>query len=216
MSWHADQIYTLPNSKLIEELQTEDYFRGKLFLVNNLEGIRSTWTREFMLDDISQDDERLEMRHTLPQGGLLAIEPHLYKTGYDNDYDGDFWELYQESGDKWDFRKRDNTPQPLDLIESSSLDLNNNQLQLFAYLDDLSKKYKTPFVYYHCYMWGGSIDVEFSVVFNKGEIHVYDYSEETEVSILPQALQHLGLHLPTFFFALHEGSFDWKRYFIHA
>lgn len=215
MSWYADQIYTLPDPKLIQELQTEEYFRRKLFLVNNMEGIRSTWTREFMLDNLGIDDGRQEMKHTLPPDGLLVIEPHLYQTGYDNDYDGNFWELYQESDDKWNFRKEESASPSLSSKVSVDQDLNDNQIHLFAYLESLSEKYNIPFVYYYCDMWGGAIDVEFAVVFDKGEVHVYEYSEQIDNSILPQAMLHLGLHLPSFFFALHEGSFDWKRYFIH-
>ena len=222
MSWNADRIYTKPTPDLIRHLKSVDGFANELFLVSNLEGIRSDWTRSFMLYD--EPNENSYRKHTLPKGGLLVIKPEVYKTGYDKDYEtNEFWNKYREyPDDKWNF---------IDSISSVKIDLNlnldltKNQLKLLTFLKSLNEKFETPFLYYYCVMWGGDIEEEYAIIFDK-EIKIYQYDYESKkdleiidnqktelnTTVLQKSFKHLGLELPTWFFALHEGSFDWKKY----
>ncbi|MEP0264279.1 hypothetical protein [Dokdonia sp.] len=222
MSWKADQIYTKPTPELIAYLKTIEGFVDELFLVDNFEGIRFDWTRSFMLSD--KPNENSYRKHTLPEGGLLVIKPKLYKTGYDKDYKtNNFWNKYKEyPTEKWNF---------IDSVSSVKMDLNldltDNQLKLLTFLKSLNEKFNIPFLYYYCVMWGGDIEEEYTVVLDN-EIKVYQYDYETKKdlelignkkselssTVLQTSFKYLNLELPTWFFALHEGSFDWKKYHI--
>lgn len=220
MSWKADRIYTKPTPELIAYLKTIEGFADELFLVDDFEGIRFDWTRSFMLSD--KPNENSYRKHTLPKGGLLVIKPELYKTGYDKDYEtNNFWNKYKEyPTEKWDF---------IDSVSSVKMDLNldltDNQLKLLIFLKSLNEKFNIPFLYYYCVMWGGDIEEEYTVVLdNEIKVYQYDYenkkdleligNEKSELSstVLQTSFKYLNLELPTWFFALHEGSFDWKRY----
>ncbi len=222
MSWKANQIYTKPTPELIDYLKTIDGFKEELFLVDNFEGIRCDWARSFMLSE--KPNENSCLKHFLPKGGLLVIKPEVDKTGYDKDYDTNkFWNKYKEyPNDKWDF---------IDSVSSIKLDLNldltDNQLKLFSFLKSLNENFEIPVLYYYCVMWGGSIEEEYAIVFNKGT-KVYQYDNESEKdleitkegktklnsTVLQTSFRYLDLELPTWFFALHEGSFNWKQYHI--
>jgi len=220
MSWKADQIYTIPKPEIIQYFKSIEDFKEEIFLVDNLEGIRSESIRKYILSD--EPNEYSFLKHTLPEKGLLVIKPVVYKTGYDKDYDTNiFWNKYKEyKEDRWDFINSICSVK-LDL----NLDLSDNQLKLLSYLKILNNKFDTPFLFYFCEMWGGDIEVEFAIVFNK-EIKVYQYEYNSKKSIeiinnktkklkqpvIQIGFKHLNLTLPTGFFALHESSFDWKRY----
>ncbi|NMM47642.1 hypothetical protein [Marinigracilibium pacificum] len=220
MSWEANRIYTKPTPELIDYLKTIDGFKDELFLVDNLEGIRFDWTRSFMLSD--EPNENSYRKHTLPEGGLLVIKPEVYKIGYDKDYDtNEFWNKYKEyPNDKWGF---------IDSVSSIkmnlNLDLTENQLKLLSFIKSLNEKFSVPFLYYYCVMWGGDIEEEYAIVFNEGiKVYHYDYESKKDLEItndgktelnstvLQTSFKYLDLELPTWFFALHEGSFDWKKY----
>lgn len=223
MSWSADQVYTLPHPIIIDYFKGIPAFQKRLFWVNDLEGIRFDWVKNFIFS--KRSTRHSHMRHSLPERGLLVIAPHLYKTGYDihQSSNDDFWKFnIQTPGDKWaaiDNSFGDNLQFPL------KLNLHNNQLKLLSSLQWLHKQTKVPIMYYKCEMWGGLTDEEISIIFNNG-VYVYWHDCEsdttfqlqeeeayaTEKTALQKGLEELGLLLPTPFFALHEGSFDWQRY----
>jgi hypothetical protein len=220
MPWTADLIYTKPNPDLIKHLGGIEGFADELFLVDDLEGIRFESTREFMLSD--QETEKSHMKHGLPESGLLAIKPNVSATGYDTDFEMDsFWDIYKDApADKWGFMES----LPYEQLELE-IDLQGNQRKLLGLLKSLSMEFNTPILYYFCFMWGGYTEEEYAVVFDKGmRVYAYDREKEKDVEIiggareelsstlLQTSLKHLDLDLPTWFFALHESSFDWKRY----
>lgn len=219
MSWNAEQVYTLANPKLMEYLKGINELQQGLFQVDDLRGIRSQWTREIFFEN--DNHERKEIKHSVPQEGLLVINPSMYRTSYD-DKNNDFYERYKDYElTKWDFIK-DITVEPVVL----SLNLTMEQCKLLAYLQYLHLEFNQPFVYYKCEMWGGQIDEEIAIVFD-GEMKVYyfdelndhykqlvgtELKEVEEGTALQLGLASIGLHLPTHFFALHETSFDWYPY----
>ena len=204
--WRANQIYTLPNKDIIAFFKSYDSLKNRLFLINDLEGIRSDYTRSFMLSD--NDCINKHMWHSLPKGGLLAIAPVLYKTGYD-DFDED--DLFLKSN----------------YSENINARWNEFEGDLPDVLNSLHQKTHIPILHYTCEMWGGDIEEESAIVFNKGNFiykfdadgnKSYQLKDDSAIEIdttpLQKGFEHLGLHLPTWFFALHEGSFNWKRYWI--
>ncbi len=224
MTWRADRIYTKPRNELIKYLKTIDGISDEIFLVDNLEGIRSQWTRNLMFSD--RVDENNKIKHSLPKDGLLVLKPKLYKTGYDKDDNDEFWNKYSNyPNDKWNFIKSISDKRTKLNIE---LELTENQERLVTFLKFLNEKFTIPFVYYYCLMWGGDIEEEYSIVFNNSNIIIYKYDYENEKNfkiindekthinstVLQSCLKYFNLDLKNYFFALHEGSFDWKRYHI--
>lgn len=220
MSWKADQIYTKPNSELINYLRSIDGFSDELFLVDNLDGIRDNFSKDFIFSE--QKSEFSIQKHSLPDEGLLVIKPKVYATGYDIDYETNiFLDKYKQNPhDKWDF---------INKISEKKFELpitlNESQLKLLSFLHMLSDKFNTPIVYYYCSMWGGEIDEEYSIVFDKGAtVYEYDYQNELayqliddkkielDSTLLQTTFKHLNVKLPTWYFALHVASFDWQKY----
>ena len=74
MSWRVDQVYFNYNQSLIEHFQNIEYSRNKIFHVNDLEGIRSEWTRDFMLNN---KDENSHLKHGLPKERIVTLMPDL-------------------------------------------------------------------------------------------------------------------------------------------
>ncbi len=222
MSWKADQIYTKPNIDLINYLSAVDGFSDELFLVNNLEGIRSEFTKNEIFS--IQHNEHSHQKHTLPAEGFLVIKPKIYKTGYDINDDADyFWDKYQDNPiDKWAF-----IPEGNNSNLEFPMTISASQRKLFSFLHKLNNQFEVPFVYYYCVMWGGEIEEEYAIIFDKEiKIYQYDYDAEKDFQLLDEkkieldstilqtALKYLDLDLPTYFFALHESSFNWKKYHV--
>ena len=218
MPWTADLIYTKPTPDLMKRLGGMEGFTDELFLVNDLDGIKSEWARAFMLSE--QQTDSSYMKHALPASGLLAIKPPI-RLGFGEAFKDAFWDTYRDyPADKWGFLASSDYEQ----LEVG-LDLKESQLKLLGFLRSLSREFETPIMYYYCFMWGGLTEEEYAIVFDDG-IRVYAFDRETKkdveikgeqkealtFTVLQASLKHLDLELPTWFFALHESSFDWKRY----
>jgi hypothetical protein len=234
MSWLANQIYTLPNPGVAAALSREPLLAGRMFLVRDLEGIRFEPTRRCFLSPDATEDERI-IRHGLPAGGLLAISPHLYRSGYDESdppspefaarfYDGDDrpW-LGDSPAEKWATIGFD---AEIELLFPTGREPAYFPIRLLKLLKSVSRATATPIVYYWSTMWGGRIEDEVGWVFDQTD-HVYEYVDDqttvdytfggrqtiTNRTPLQLLMSRLGLHLPTHFFALHT-AFDWERYWL--
>lgn len=222
MSWTADQIYTLPNPLIIDYFKGIPAFQKSLFLVNDLDGIRFDWEKDFIFSN--EPSEKNHMRHGLPERGLLTVAPNFYRDEYDireadNDDCG-----YNYGTSAYQWKAIDNNFEAIPDIPLT-LGLDDNQIKLLGCLQWLHKQTKEPIMYYKCEMWGGEVDEELSIAFNNG-IQFYWYDPEKRITFqlnreqatasektpLQCGLEKLGLFLPTFFFALHDRSFDWQRY----
>lgn len=88
---------------------------------------------------------------------------------------------------------------------------------------------KTTIAYYHCTLWGGDVEIEYSWVFTPEEIaysfvsydgnsirlieyHPSKPKESGTGDVLVETMKHFGLNLPTPYFALHTWSFLWQKY----
>lgn len=220
MSWRADQVYFNYNQSLIEHFQNIEYSRDKIFHVNDLEGIRSEWTRDFMLNDKAENSH---LKHGLPKEGIVTLMPDLRRNLFNNS-DKQFLEIFKYSrNEKWKFLESEQRV-PLDV--KIPFELIDAQIMLLDHLNFLHQKYQAPILYYFSETWGGSTEVEFAFVFDhKTHIYFHDVDleknfvivedvTETSRSVLENSFQYLGLNLPSPFFALHETSFDWKQYWI--
>lgn len=232
MTWYANLIYTLPNPQIIQAFEKFPDITDSIFLVNNLDGITSEHTKNWL-------NETPGCKHGLPEQGLLAIAPPVYnKNGY-----GTFDVLQQsfplnaegESVVHWPWQEVAEIGQEKEnLLPDLSAFFEQNEINLFNYLYHLNVQTGVPLFYYECEMWGGSIDMEQAIVFNK-EPQVYQYSddedneadaeenktiekitgEKIDSTPLQQGFKHLKFDLPTWFFALHQYTFDWQRYRLH-
>lgn len=100
---------------------------------------------------------------------------------------------------------------------------------LLQFLGELAERALEPVVYYSCCTWGGDIEFEASWAFTPRQITyvtrvppddppgVRTITPEGRCTVTPgdalrKGLSHLGLELPSWFFALHTRSFPWERY----
>ncbi|MEM9478729.1 MAG: hypothetical protein AAGA58_03605 [Verrucomicrobiota bacterium] len=230
MSWVANQIYAQPQAMVMESLAREPFLANQMFHINDLEGIRFQWVR----DRFFTDDPPTEIRHGVPEGGLLAVSPHLYSNGYSvkDPPPKEFCELFFEGrpshghppSEKWSSISPADSP---DVLLPPDFDESYYPLSLQRFLKSVALKTGTPVTYYWSSMWGGDVEEEIGWAFDSSD-HVYQFVDnesalvhsadgqrtEKDRGVLQMLLAHLGLDLPTGFFALHEGSFDWKRYWL--
>ena len=226
MAWNAETIYAKPSSDVVAALAREPFLANRMFLVDSLEGARFDWTRRLLLSDSPPEDVK-HMRHGLPEHGLLAIWLDLSSSGYDNTDPPslEFRETFYEQKRPWPIRSTlDSTP----VLIPPNVTLGNDCLLLLNFLRSVAAETDSPIVYYSAATWGGSTDSEIGWAFDSGD-HVYQYIDDNTVhhhtakgqttvndrDALQMLMAHVGLDLPTGFFALHEGSFDWKRYWLH-
>jgi hypothetical protein len=210
MPWSIVRVYTLPQPAVVDLLKSIPEVE-EMYLVNDLDGI-SDHERKLVFSEVPT--EYSHMRHGLPNGGLLAIVPDV-DTGY-----------YGEPDRR---RKRVALTNDYGTIKElpEVLNLNISHFNLFYSLKQLHDQTGVPIMYYQCAIWGGAPDDELAVVFDNG-MFVYRYNTETkknvqvidnqdfeiQTSVLQKGLEHLGLSLPTQYFALHTSPFDWGRYSI--
>ena len=217
MGWSTTVIYTLPNEEIIDYFRDIDSLKNRVFKVADLDGIRSEWTRDLF-------ESNKKQKHTLPIDGLLVIAPSIYRTGYDKEPNETFF-----TNNTRDVNKFSNLPYvtfPYCLSDNirQQIILTEDEASLVKTMVFLSRKTNIPLVYYRCEMWGGMVEIEYAIVADNDQLSVYVFNEDTnktenlleqieiDSSSLQAGLSHLGLDLPSSFFALHESSFDWQPY----
>ena len=233
MTWAANQIYAKSSPAVAEALAREPFLANQMFLIDNLEGIRFKWVRDrFFSDDLPEDERTI--RHGLPDDGLLVVSPHLYSNGYavKEPPPLEFSELFFENRpsstsspfEKW---TQLTTDAAAEILLPDDLDQSRYPIRLLRFLKSVATETASPVAYYYSFMWGGDVEEEIGWAFDETD-HVYQFKDtnttidhssegqeiETERSALQMLMAHVGLDLPTGFFALHEGSFDWKRYWL--
>lgn len=197
MPWRANVVYAAPTDSVIDAFRRLG-LGDALFVVRDLEGIRFSWSREQFFGDSPG-----EIRHDLPERGLLAVMPPIIRTSYDKEFvasrasRAQFDDGYgDDPATKWEnagLRGRDRV----------------NGLEwptgLHRTMTEIARATGETVVHYFCETSGGPPDVEVAFIASP-EIAVVDREP------LVVALAALGLELPTGYFALHETSFDWSRY----
>ena len=104
--------------------------------------------------------------------------------------------------------------------------------KFLRFLRYIGVKHGTPIVYYQAFWWGGDAEEEFAFVYEGKDETLYSLvlvdgkeprmearqnsvpASTMEDDVLIRALRHLGLELPTGYFALHTRSFEreWNKH----
>ncbi|HYG76636.1 MAG TPA: hypothetical protein VEK08_16650 [Planctomycetota bacterium] len=203
MPWEAHNIFIEPTSEAIRCIKNEPELSKELYHVTDLEGF---------------DWPETKFCHGLPPRGLLVVRLRTGNWGAEPC----FWRI-----------ARDYPDEELQLTsEAFAPLLEENEYAQFPpplvlrFLKNLQRTSKTSIAYYHCFMWGGTPENEYAFVFAPDEIaYVGLPGKESQIccitggtsvrrdgDVLVEALKHLGVFLPTPYFALHTGYFEWQRY----
>lgn len=210
MTWYAHAIYGPWSEGLAKDLSGT--FTGFMYHVKSLEK-RDWW--------------KPDIKHGLPPGGLLAIQPVGPSEGHA------FESWYQEPFFNW--TQVPQTTTRTDGLSSNLLDPTGEEqsrhvpAKFLDYLAHQSRRRNVPIFYYHCSTWGGDVEEEFAWVFDSGKEIVYEHVPgkaqprvakhihgqpmiTADGDVLRSALSHIGLQLPTSYFAPHTRSFDWASH----
>lgn len=180
--------------------------------MRDLEGLRFEWTRrEFF------EKPTIAIRHGLPERGLLAVMPPIGGSNYDTSpIDQRAADAQRDDGygdapaAKWE---KAGFPGRARIAET------NTELEwptgLHEALVEIAAETGEPLFHYFCETSGGAPDFEAAFVASPGwPIAVLTKRDDEDPrDPLVDALVFLGLGLPSGFFAPHERSFDWARYF---
>ncbi len=208
MPWRANVVYSAPTDDVIAAFRRLG-LGDALYVVRDLFGIRFEWVRERFFGTTRGD-----ICHGLPARGLLAVMPPFGRSNYDDRTD---WTAranvaqYEDAyGDhpatKWEtagFAGRRSIPE---------LGGHEWPTGLHEALSKIARTTGETSIHYFCETSGGPPDIEAAMVVAPEGPSLFARNEDPDHDPLVQALTHLGLVLPTGFFALHEGSFDWSRY----
>lgn len=156
---------------------------------------------------------RREWKHDVGAEGLLVLRP----VGHPNAYG-------MNNGVVWNTLIPDRFTTP-DTVVSA---------QLHAYLAELGMEEECPpadfrrwlqsvaaelgqsIVFYSCSMWAGDIEHEYVLGYGAGErLHVTRQDAAGQMighDALRKGLAEVSVHLPTGYFALHTGGFDWASH----
>jgi hypothetical protein len=210
MTWFANHIYAANKPELLSALQKHPILRKGLYLVDDISDY--PWFRP-------------EIRHGLPQGGLIVVREICFP-GIDSgaaewhDQDAVFWESATTASIpiiplQMLLSQNDNEPLGGDLVPLSAL-------QSFKEISNASGS--TLIYYSHC-MWGGGTEYELAWSFGNYdratrylddetflEVRLDTAPERQAGAVLKSVLAELDMAIPTGYFALHARNFNWKRY----
>src|SRR5438034_10537819 len=204
MTWYANNLYVPATARALQVLRAKPTLQRFLVLVQSLEGF--AWHTP-------------DVQHGLGPIGLAVVRP----LGPTEDHSS-AW--YGEPVHPWD------SLHPLTSSRDAAAHVEEEHappVSLLQFIKELSAEAGAPVLYYASFMWGGDVEFEASWVFTPAQ-HTYitqsSPSEESKVRFvdeqgnelvvlgdaLRKGLAHLGIQLPTGFFALHTRSFPWDRY----
>lgn len=215
MTWCAHHVFVPPTDKVLNLLLDDPVLSKGIY-----------WVR-----DISDHNwYHSETKHSLPPNGLLIVRPVCAPKSRCAE-----WYECVEPIISWSAIEE---PSRVSLeITPNELKEDSPKPQITEYppasflkhLKRLSTDAQTTVAFYHCFMWGGDVEVEYSWVFSPEEVAYLDiWTREPiwklieyhpgstriqrEASVLVKTLSHFGLNLPTRYFALHTRSFPWDKY----
>jgi hypothetical protein len=207
MTWHTYTVFLEP-SRLALELVRADPLLGP----------SAYWIRD--LSSFPWFDP--SVRHGLPPNGLLAIRPVGPSGGEVYAYASPLisWDSFSCSEPRLSFQP----PDDLDGYPSPPT-------PFLQYLKLLSQQTNSVVAYYMCGIFGGAPEFEYGHIFSDQETTYtgiftptppavlierrigHDPTQLT-ADVLIEVLKHLGLSLPTPYFAPHTGSFRWERHYL--
>lgn len=162
----------------------------------------------------------------MPVNGLIVVRDVIFENEDNFDDEDD-----TESQIFWD--KNIVIPNPPDIIEPSGIismslfEFEAGELppsNFLQFLKFLHLQTNSTIAYYFHQMWGGETEIEYAWIFaEEDEVLIFqDYASSYKITdnsqtiigegILKRLLKFLALELPTDFFALHTGTFDWRKW----
>jgi hypothetical protein len=219
--WEASDIYAKPNRNLMLEFSCSEVFSGGTYLVKNVDD--HNWHQE-------------SIKHAMPKDGLFVVRNLNFCSDSafdDNDKDG------EEIDNRIIWSNVSTFTDSLSVIPPSVLlgnDIFGFEVQLedfpptnfLKYLKSQQLKFGTTIIYYYHQMWGGNTDIEYAWIFaEQDELLVfkddgssYKFTENNQTtldeSVLQRMLMFLDLDIPTAYFALHTGKFNWEKWHVNC
>ena len=212
--WSTVSIYTLPQTAVINTLKAIPAIMT-MTVVNALE--KDAFTSS---DHPAEDD--FEWKHrplSMPDGGFLSVQADV-DDYFDRHRNFDEAKMYATLAKDYGVIGR--IPGIL-----GHWILSDEHLKLWVALRRLNEQTRVPVMYYDCATTGGP-EREFSIVFDD-DIFVYwqerdgrtnyalqlknNVSSKLQTSVLQKGLEHVGVLLPGWYFALHSRSADAMRYY---
>lgn len=212
MTWFANHIFALPSDGLLKYLSNHPELSRNIYWVKDISN--HNWYDA-------------ATKHDLPKDGFVVIRPVGDPNGVYASWDTDEQPLIS-----WD-EFLEKVPIELEILPAhiyqDQLDFNSSDyppVSFLQHLKFLSQTAKTTIAYYHCAMWGGDVELEYSWVFdtsetmysfisfNKEKPRLAEYcSNKPKVEkigdVLVETMKHFDVNLPTPYFALHTRTFPW-------
>src|SRR5690349_3004582 len=217
MTWYADEVITLGTAEVVRAVREDPLLAPFAHHVKN--PLRHHWHTP-------------EVTHALPEAGLVVVRPVC-----DASMDDGAAEWFGEPVLDWarfpDRSRRSPRVERERVANECSHDSTIlPPAALLAHLESLAVSARAPFVFYSCCMFGGDAEIELAWVLGPSEeavfasrnpevpgerrpVAVLEPDEPTRVvtgDVLVLALTHLGLELPTPYFALHTRNFPWREH----
>ncbi|MCH9021693.1 MAG: hypothetical protein IID32_02895 [Planctomycetes bacterium] len=205
MTWYANYIIVEPTPAAISEFRLVPGIKNHLFLVDNIDGY---------------DFYKEEHRHSMPSDGLLIIR-EVCDIEQRREWD-------KTVSVSWDIFKEIKDVEIIDRGEFESFyqgwEDSIPPIALLKFLKWVNVTTHSVVSYYYCSTWAGTVEEEFSWVYDKEEtiytlhddnstvIYQTEPSTISNKTILQLTLSHYNLYLPTNVFALCDREFNWEKY----
>lgn len=205
MTWYAGHVFASPEDKAFQAIAHHPAFRAGLYHVRPSDLENFPWHKD-------------EVRHSLPEKGLLVIREFCPDGGHEAEWHGEDAILWEEFS----------RPNNIDILYP---DAKHNYMDTEPPLGFLqlwktiSLETNSIISFYRSIWWGGEPDAQYGWVFGKEDkLYIEDANHKSwelssnaepiqrDSSALKLLLEHHGVSLPTSFFALHERSFPWHKY----
>ena len=211
MTWYESEILIKATPPALEAVRSHGLLKNHAYYVENVAD--HVWHTPKVV-------------HGLPEEGLLVIRP-LAAPG---DHAAEWFdqpilpwtELPAIRNPRWKL-----TPEVVRGLIPESEDTDFPPQKVLELLYELRTKAESPIVYYSCFMWGGDVELESAWILgstervlrtipHREELAFQEFRSPTEHQkvngdLLQSALLHLGLEIPTPYFALHTRGFDWDK-----
>lgn len=214
MTWYASQLMTTGAPSILAAIERIPLFSDHVFCVTN--PIRHNW-------------HTAEIKHSVPDEGLVFIRPICDPTGHIADWHGDEllpWESFENvPGEDVQL-----TPHAVCQLRTELDAASFTAADVLRVAKKLNTDTNVPVAFYYCFCWGGVVEVEYAWIFDNSERVLIrqtdtalpnasrfleiDTGTETirDGDVLMRTLRALKCDLPTPFFAPHTRAFSWDQH----
>ena len=211
MTWYANRVYINATPAVLERLGRESALDGHIFLLTG--ALPASWRPDSGEVRLPASGLVVVKEIGAPEDPAEVMDPQRLHSWYRKD---EFL--------SWDVL---HGPPDIDVLEGAHIhDLVREAppAPFLRYLKALHAATGAPVTYYLGATWGGDIEREYAWVFDGREV-VYAFTSDTSTieldahgrrerseGVLPLALAHHGIQLPSPYFVPHRTTFDWARY----